>query len=582
MISRRLFGVDRSPIAVRLTELRLWLELLRAMRGRAVAQVTPLPNLDTSIRAGDALHDPFAGLRLPTVVSRRLSAARRRATTTHGAERRAAVTTLRRVEQVAARTALQTRAQVLRETIADLIDQAQAVDLFGKPSTLRADVQHRVASLRRELRRVQRERQRLRDEGATPAFGIESAFAATLDRGGFDLVVGNPPWVRGERIPPRERAALAARYRWWRGAGPGWQHSPDLAVAFVERAHELLAPGGTLGLLLPGKLATTGYATRCRAALAEHTTLHVVADLGRDPRASFDATIYPMALVASKQRATADHLVALDLAGGQHARQSDWRGAATWSLAEPGVHQIARRLAAVPALGTICAPSLGVKTGANAVFLDPPPALHAWTRPALRGRDVRPLAAAAVSRLLWPADARGTAWDRLPPPIEEYLSPHQSLLEHRSDMISGKWWQLFRVATATAPWRVAWSDLAPVLRAAPLRDSQLVPLNSCYVLALPTEAAMLACAAWLNGTALGALARAVAEPAANDYARFGARAVASVPVPHGALQDDTLVELGRADWTPEVGAAIDRRVAHWLQLTDQEQELLDALHTTGR
>lgn len=582
VITRRLFGVDRSPIAVRLTELRLWLELLRAMRNRPVARVTPLPNLDTSIRAGDSLHDPFAGLRLPAGVSRRLAVARQRATTSHGAERRMAVARLRHVEQVAARAALRSRATVLRETIADLVDQAHGVDLFGTRGTLRSEVQHRVTALRSELRWVQHERKRLRDDGAAPAFGIESAFAPVLTRGGFDLVVGNPPWVRGERLSPRERAALAARYRWWRGAGSGWRHTPDLAIAFVERSHELLAPGGTLGLLVPGKLATTRYATRCRAALAEHATVHMVADLGRDPRASFDATIYPMALVASRQRATTDHLISLDLAREHHTRQSDWCGASTWSLSAPDLQKLARRLASVPTLGTACRPSLGVKTGANPVFLDPPMALQEWTRPALRGRDVRPLAADATARLLWLADSRGTPWASLPLAVQRYLAPHRSLLEQRSDLTSGPWWQLFRVATATDRWRVAWSDLAPALRAAPLTHSDVVPINSCYVVALADEVMMLACAAWLNGAVISTLARSVAEPAANDYARYGARAVGSVPLPAGALRDESLAELGRAEWSPEVGAAIDQRVAQWLRLTDHECEMVNALRTTGR
>jgi hypothetical protein len=93
---------------------------------------------------------------------------------------------------------------------------------------------------------------------------------------------------------------------------------------------------------------------------------------------------------------------------------------------------------------------------------------------------------------------------------------------------------------------------------------------------------MLACAAWLNATAIGALARNVAESAANDYARFGARAVESVPLPTGALHDARLAELGRSAWSREVSIAIDHRVAHWLRLTDPECELIDALGTPGR
>src|SRR5439155_25180101 len=54
----------------------------------------------------------------------------------------------------------------------------------------------------------------------------------------FDLVMGNPPWVRAERLAPRVRETLASRYTCWRHAATrGFAHLPDLAVAFIERAN---------------------------------------------------------------------------------------------------------------------------------------------------------------------------------------------------------------------------------------------------------------------------------------------------------------------------------------------------------
>src|SRR5207245_2394836 len=72
-------------------------------------------------------------------------------------------------------------------------------------------------------------------EGGAPFFAFESHFADILARGGFDLVAGNPPWVRGERVPAQVRETLATRYATWRPArGRGFAHLPDLAVASVD------------------------------------------------------------------------------------------------------------------------------------------------------------------------------------------------------------------------------------------------------------------------------------------------------------------------------------------------------------
>src|SRR3546814_1594882 len=56
----------------------------------------------------------------------------------------------------------------------------------------------------------------------------------------FDFVVGNPPYVRQERIPASLLAEYRRRYR-------TLYDRADLYVLFYERGLDLLAPGGRLG-----------------------------------------------------------------------------------------------------------------------------------------------------------------------------------------------------------------------------------------------------------------------------------------------------------------------------------------------
>jgi hypothetical protein len=66
ILERNLFGVDRNPTAVRLTELRLWLAVVASDPAERPESVQPLPNLDCLIRQGDSLFDPVGtGLRPP-------------------------------------------------------------------------------------------------------------------------------------------------------------------------------------------------------------------------------------------------------------------------------------------------------------------------------------------------------------------------------------------------------------------------------------------------------------------------------------------------------------------------------------
>jgi hypothetical protein len=582
VITRQLFGVDRDPGAVRHAELRLWLEVLRAMRGLPVRKVSPLPNLDTTIRAGNALLDPFSGSRLSRKIAIRLDRDRRLVVRSHGADRRRALRQLRDTERSAARMLLVDRMMILREKIADIADQGRGRDLFGERARISLEARHAVAALRKELACVTREHKRLSAGDDVAAFGIETAFAMNLARGGFDLVVGNPPWVRAERLPPRERDALRGRYRWWRGSNSGgWKHSPDLSVAFVERATELLKAGGTLALLVPCKLATADYATACRAALSHNHTLHAVVDLDRDPRADFAATTYPLAIIASRKAAAPDHRIRLQLGPGREVRQSAWREAGVWRLGDVALQSLAERLGGTGTLAERYPPSLGVKTGANELFIDPPEDLAEYSRLAVRGRDVRPLGAVPLHRLLWPADDGGAPLKELPHRLQEYLNRHRERLEQRSDYVAGAWWRIYRTETATSRWRVTWSDLASRLRAAPLPNRDHIPVNSCYVIAVDGEDRMLAIAAWLNSAPIRALARLSAEPAANGYARYRAGNVGSVPLPVSVLDSAELARIAGRGWSDTVAAELDEMAAQHLGLTRVEREAIDAFVAAG-
>src|SRR3990172_11787517 len=218
---------------------------------------------------------------------------------------------------------------------------------------------------------------------------------------------------------------------------------------------------------------------------------------------------------------------------------------------------MARLAARHPPLAEQVTAQLGVKTGANTVFLDPPGELASYCRRAVRGRDVRAFRAQSRSLLLWPADDRGEPWRELPPQVASYLRGAEVQLQQRTDWHGGPWWRLFRTAGATAPHRGVWCDLAPVLRATTLNGPDMVPLNSCYVAALPSPGSAEALTAWLNSTWIGALATLVAQPASGGCARFGARAVGAVPLPAGVLGDPVLAAMTHAAVDHEVGQALD-------------------------
>ncbi len=587
VLRRNLFGVDLDAMAVRLAELRLWLAVVSDDPAGEPSQVRPLPNLDCLVRQGDSLFDPD-GL-APAhdrELARRVGRLRARLVGATGAAKRAAAAELGALERAAALEGCTAAEGRLAREAASLIDAARAPSLFGERPRLGGAASARMREIRAALGRSRAARRRLLRESGVPWFHYASHFADVLERGGFDLVIGNPPWVRAEELAPELRARLAERYRWWHGSRfRGYGHRPDLSVAFLERAHELTRPGGAVAMLVPAKLGAAAYASAAREALAARTTLHALADLTGDARASFDATVYPMAVVTTRRSAPPAHEVRTALMPGSGTTiPQAGLGGAPWVM-RGGIARVIDRLRDAHAcLGERYLCRLGVKTGADGVFLDPPgvePELLRW---AVRGRDIRAFAVEPKRRILWTHDARGTPLGALPELAARHIDTQAARLRGRADYAGGPLWTLYRTEAALGEHRVVWRDLARTIAAAALTGpgaAALVPLNTCYCVRACGSAEAHALSAWLNSTWLRGIARATAAPAAGGFSRYSAGTIAALPIPAEAADR----ELAAAGADAAAGQAaqerIDRRVSVLLTLTGVERDVLAAAAGTA-
>lgn len=148
---------------------------------------------------------------------------------------------------------------------------------------------------------------RMSEGGRTAPFAWSHDFADVLDHGGFDAIVGNPPYVNIRLIGQSRGDAIkdyfCHRYQCAQGAY-------DMYVLFLEKAYELLRGGGMCGMIVPNKIAVLDYATTCRGMLLEQTTLMHITDmarLGLFPGAS----VYPYVLSWKKEVPSFDHMVAI-------------------------------------------------------------------------------------------------------------------------------------------------------------------------------------------------------------------------------------------------------------------------------
>ena len=91
--------------------------------------------------------------------------------------------------------------------------------------------------------------------------------------GGFDAVIGNPPYVRQELIKEQKPALKKGYPKTYAGTA-------DLYVYFYEQGVRLLAPAGRLSYVVTNKWLKTGYAKKLREFLATSTRIGFLADFG--------------------------------------------------------------------------------------------------------------------------------------------------------------------------------------------------------------------------------------------------------------------------------------------------------------
>jgi SAM-dependent methyltransferase len=117
------------------------------------------------------------------------------------------------------------------------------------------------------------------------AFVWEASFSAARNQGGFDVVVGNPPYVRADHLA-RYKQHFAERYRVFQG-------SADLYVYFFEQGLRVLRPGGRLSFVVTNKWLKAEYAEPLRRYLVENAWLEHVTDLGHARQVFPDADVFP-------------------------------------------------------------------------------------------------------------------------------------------------------------------------------------------------------------------------------------------------------------------------------------------------
>lgn len=130
-------------------------------------------------------------------------------------------------------------------------------------------------------------------------FSWKKAFPEVFKNGGFDAVIGNPPYIRIQSIietSPQQADYFTKKY------GAAEKGNYDIYVIFIEKALALLRQNGLSGYILPHKFFTAKYGEGIRNILHEKKAVQKIIHFGHN-QIFEGATTYTCIVILSKKSA---------------------------------------------------------------------------------------------------------------------------------------------------------------------------------------------------------------------------------------------------------------------------------------
>lgn len=294
-------------------------------------------------------------------------------------------------------------------------------------------------------------------------FTWATAFPQVFAEGGFDIVLGNPPYVRMEHLkvmkPYLERRFEVVSDR------------ADLYCYFFERGLKLLKPGGRLGYISSSTFFKTGSGQPLRDYLRRDATIEKVVDFG-DLQVFEGVTTYPAILTMQRGTAPKDHALCFwkvgalpeanfratfEKSAGPYPQSALSSG--SWELEGAALRALRDKIknGRQTLQNVYGSPARGIVTGLNDAFIiDTPtkericatdPKSVELLRPFLEGKDLK----------RWRVEPRGLWIIYIPknrinidhyPAIRDWLLPFKGTLEKRAT--KQEWFELQQAQEAYA------------------------------------------------------------------------------------------------------------------------------------
>ncbi|MBX7204331.1 MAG: hypothetical protein K1X81_02795 [Bacteroidia bacterium] len=223
LISECIYGVDIKEWAVRIAELRMWLYMISEaeFEQKELTSQPLLPNLDFKLRQGNSLLQKFGSsdFKIETLLKGRKTKGAGRALSEFIKKKKAFITNqedsnasyegLKQEEKTVFIFFIEELIKEKEITIHNRkVQHTQGTDLFGQSKPEQKNIfETEVEKLKEELKQLKELRRSIDKAGRLPfSYDVDfmEVFLVNEENPGFDLIIGNPPYVSFEHILPPE------------------------------------------------------------------------------------------------------------------------------------------------------------------------------------------------------------------------------------------------------------------------------------------------------------------------------------------------------------------------------------------
>ena len=266
IVLNNLYGVDIMEEAVEICKLRLFLKLVAQLE--SYNQIEPLPDIDFNIKAGNTL-----------VGFTSLEAVRQAMTITPDGQLRALD-----AEQQETLDRIEADAGAASE-IYDHFRRYQITPDSELDSILKQQIKDGLGSLRTRLDGYQATQYGIdQDDGAAYANWVKShqpfhwfvEFYGIMSKGGFDVVIGNPPYVEYSKVRKEYQVK-----------GLSVERSGNLYALCTERSLDLLSTNRRFGFIVQAPVVSTQRMSALRALLHRRSAFNAFATFDDRPSKLF-------------------------------------------------------------------------------------------------------------------------------------------------------------------------------------------------------------------------------------------------------------------------------------------------------